>query len=62
MWSNFIGPGLKIASTIISAAFAAKTKNPQAAPAMPINLKLMSGGKNLSLTDVHGTGLRLKIM
>ena len=40
----------------------AKTKNPKVAAATTKILKSISGGKNLSLTDMHGNGLRLKVM
>ena len=62
MWKNFIKPGLKIASPIISAGVAAKTKNPQSAQTTTNILKSLTGGKNLSLTDMHGNGLGLKVM
>ena len=61
-WDSFIKPGLKMAITLISAAVAAKTKNPQSAQVTNSILKSLTGGKILSLTDMHGRGLRLKIM
>ena len=61
-WSKFIKPGLKIATPLISAAVAAKTKNPQSAQVTNSILKSLTGGKILSLTDMHGHGLRLKVM
>ena len=57
MWNNFIKPGLKIATPIISAGVAAKTKNPQLAEITSNILKSVIGGKILSLTDMHGHGL-----
>ena len=59
---SFIKPGLKMATPLISAAVAAKTKNPQSAQIPNFILKSFTGGKNLSLTDMHGCGLRLKVM
>ena len=42
--------------------FSAKTENPKVAAATTNNLKSISRGKILSLTDMHGHGLRLKVM
>ena len=61
-WNKFIKPGLKIATPLISAAVAAKTKNPQSAQVTNSILKSLTGGKILSLTDMHSRGLRLKVM
>ena len=47
---------------LISAAVAAKTKNPQSAQVTNSISKSLTGGKFLSLTDIHGNGLRLKVM
>ena len=43
-------------------AVGAKTRNPKIAQATTNILKSISGGKRLSLTDLHGNGLRLKVM
>ena len=62
-WDKFIKPGLKMATPLISAAVAAKTKNPQSAEVANTILKSLTGGKILSLTDMHsGAGLRLRVM
>ena len=61
-WDKFIKPGLKMATPLISAAVAAKTKNPASAQVTNTILKSLTGGKVLSLTDMHGNGLRLKVM
>ena len=61
-WDKFIKPGLKMATPLMSAAVAAKTKNPQSAQATNSILKSLTGGKILSLTDMQGRGLRLKVM
>ena len=61
-WDTFIKPGLKLATPLISAAVAAKTKSPQSAQITNTILKSFTGGKILSLTDMHGHGLRLKVM
>ena len=61
-WNSFIKPGFKMATPLISAVVAAKTKNPQSAQIMNNILKSLTGGKILSPTDMHGRGLRLKVM
>ena len=60
--NKFNKPGLKTATTLISAAVAANTKNPQSAQITNNLLKSLTGGNVLSLTDLHGNGLRLKVM
>ena len=62
MRNNFIQPRLKIATLIISAGVAAKTKNSQSAQITSKILKSVTGGKTSSLTDFHGNGLRIKVM
>ena len=61
-WENFTKPGLKKATPLISAAVAAKTKNPQSAQVTNSILKSFTGGKILNLADIHGNGLRLGVM
>ena len=61
LWNNFSRPGLKLTSANISARAAAKTKNPQAGEVTSKMLKSLTGGKSLSLTDMHGQGLRIKV-
>ena len=61
-WDTFIQPGLKMATPLVSAAVAAKTKSPQSAHNTSNTLKSLTGGKTLSLADMHGNGLRLKVM
>ena len=61
-WKKFLKPALKMATPLISTAVAAKTKNPQSAQITNIILKSLTGGKILSLTDMHGRELRLKVM
>ena len=62
MWKNFNKSGLEKATPIISAGVAAKTQNPQSAQITSNFLKSLTGGKILSLTDMHGRGLILKVM
>ena len=61
-WDSFIKPGLKMATSLISAAVAAKTRNPQSAQVTNSILKSLTGGRVHILTDMHGNGLRLKVM
>ena len=62
MWKNFIKPGLKIASPIISAGVAANTKNPEACETTSNLSRSLTGLKIVSLPDMHGQGLRVKVM
>ena len=43
-------------------AVSSKTKNPRVGQATTNILKSLTVGKILSLTDMHGRGLRLKVM
>ena len=62
MWNIFFKPGLKIATPITSAGVAAKTKNSQSAAFTSNILKSLTSGTILSSTDIHGEGLRIKVM
>ena len=59
---SFIEPGLKMATSLKSAAVAAKTKNHQSAQITNNILKSLTGHEILNLTDMHGHSLRLKVM
>ena len=61
-WNSFLKPAVNIAAPFIGVAVGAKTKNPKFAQATTNILKSISGAKILSLTDLHGNGLRLKVM
>ena len=61
-WNKFLKPAVNTLAPVIGMAVGAKTKNPKIAQATTIILKSISGGKILSLTDLHGNGLRLKVM
>ena len=61
-WNECLKPSLKIASPYIGMAVFARTKNPQIGRATGDISKSISVGKFLSLTDMHGHGLRLKVM
>ena len=60
-WNKFPKPALNIASPYIGMAVSAKTKNPKVEQATANILKSVSGAKILSLTGMHGNGLRLKV-
>ena len=60
-WNKFSKPAVNVAVPFIGMAVSAKTKNPKVGQATTNILKSISGGKNLSLTDMHGRGLRLKV-
>ena len=61
-WNKFLKPVVNVAAPFIGIAVSAKTKNPKIGQATTIILKSISGGKILSLTDMHGRRLRLKVM
>ena len=61
-WNKFLKPAINATAPVIGMAVGAKTKNPKIAAATTNILKNISGGKILSLTDVHGNGLRLRVM
>ena len=60
--NKFLQPRLKMATPLISTTVAAKTKNPQSDQITNNFLKYLTGVKILSLTDMHGNGLRIKVM
>ena len=61
-WNKFLKPAVNVAAPFIGMAVSAKTKNPKVGQATTNILKSISGGKILSLTDMHGRGLRLKVI
>ena len=58
-WNRFLKPAVNVAAPFIAMAVSAKTENPKIRQATTNNLKNISGGKILSLTDMDGQGLRL---
>ena len=61
--NKFLKPAVNVAAPFIGMAVSAKTKNPKVGAATTNILKSISGGKILSLTDMHsGAGLRLRVM
>ena len=61
-WKKFLKPALNLASPYIGMAVSANKKNPQIGAATTKFLNSIAGGEFLSLTDMHGRGLRLKVM
>ena len=61
-WNKYIKPVVNVAAPFIGMAISAKTRNPNVGQATTNILKSISGDKILSLTDMHGRGLRLKVM
>ena len=63
VWNQFLKPVVNTLEPVIGMAVGAKTKNPKVGQATANILKSISGGKILSLTDLHsGAGLRLRVM
>ena len=60
-WKKFLKPAVNVAAPFIEMAVSAKTKNPKVGQATTNLLKSISSGKLLSLTDLHGNCLRLKV-
>ena len=61
-WSSFLKPTINTLAPAIGIFVGAKSKNPQVAQATTKNLRIISGGKNSSLTDLHGIELRLEVI
>ena len=61
-WNKFRKPAVNATAPFIGMAVSAKTKNPKVGQATTSLLKSIPGHKIFSLTDMHGRGLRLKVM
>ena len=61
-WNKFFKPTINTLAPVIWMAVGAKSKNKQVGAATTNKLKSLTGGKILSLTDLRGNGLRLKVM
>ena len=61
-WNKFLKPAINATAPFIGMAVSAETKNPKVGQATTNVLRNISGGKILGLTDMHGNGLRLKVM
>ena len=53
-WNKFLKPAVNVVAPFIGMAVSAKTKHPKVGQATTNVLKSISGGKVLSLTDMHG--------
>ena len=61
-WNSFFKPTINTLAPVMGMAVGAKSNNPEVGQATDNNFKSISEGKILSLTDLHGNGLRLKVM
>ena len=61
-WNKFQKPALKKTTPVIGRAVGSETKSSQVAQATTSVLNNILAGKLLSLTDMHGIGLRLKFL
>ena len=61
-WNKFLKRAVNVAAPFIGRAASAKTQNLNVGQATTNILRIMSGGKIWSLTDIHGNGFRLKVM
>ena len=57
-WKKFLKPAVNVAASFIGMALSANNENPKIGQATTNISKSISGGKILSLTDMHGIGLR----
>ena len=60
-WSKLRKPTIKTLAPVIGMTVGAKSKNKQVGAATTNIIKSLTGGKILSLTEIHGRGLRLKL-
>ena len=60
-WNSFLKPTIITLAPVIGMAVGAKSKNKQIGAATTNTLKSLTGGKVLSLTDMQGRRLRLKV-
>ena len=61
-WKKFLKAAINATAPFTGVAVSAKTKNPKVGEATSNNLRSISGGKKLSLTDIHGNRLKLKVL
>ena len=61
-WNKFLKPAVNTPAPVIGMAVGSKTKNKQVGAATANLLKSLTGDKVLSVTDLHGNGLRLKVI
>ena len=60
-WNSFLKPAVNTVAPVIGMAVGAKSKNPQVGQATTLFLRSLSGSKILSLTDMYGNCLRLRV-
>ena len=60
--NSFPKPTINILAPVSGMVVGVNNKKPEVDRATTNNLKNISGGKHLSLTDMHGNGLRLNVM
>ena len=58
-WNKFLKPAVNVAAPFFGMSVSTNTRNPKVGAATTNILKSISGGKILSLIDMHGRGLRL---
>ena len=61
VWNSFLKPALNLVAPAMGMAVGAKAKNAKVGQATSNILKSISVGKVLSLTDMHGNGLFLRV-
>ena len=61
-WISFLKPTINSLATVICMAVRVRSKNPQVGQTTANAVKSISGGKNLSLTNMHRSGLCSKVM
>ena len=61
-WNKFLKPTINTLAPVKGMAVGVKSKNSKVGAATTNILKSLTAGKILSLTDMHGRGLRLKVM
>ena len=61
-WNKFLKPAINATAPFLGLAVSAKTEKPKVGQATTNILKSISGGKILSVTNLHGNGLRLNVM
>ena len=61
-WNKFLKATINTLARVIGMVVGAKSKNKQVGAATTNILKSLTGGRILSLTDMNGRGLRLKVM
>ena len=61
-WNKCPKQAINATAPFVGMAVGAKTKNPKVGQATTNIKKIISGDKNLNLTDMLGNGLRLKVM